>query len=700
MDYEDMQEVQYEVSNPETASLLVGVPDIILSGLPKTLSAILRQRSHDNLADSDGIDSDTIIDEHMKDVVNINNMDSNSSSYTYYSSSSSSSSSDSSDSTSDSSDSSGSGIDDLYDNVLNGSGDSDDSIVMVNNMVEHTKKKIKNLVIGGGGTAGYCYVGAVIRLFGENDGYELNTIKNFVGTSIGSLIVTILSMSDDTNYLKNVLSDFDVTQVKDNNFGIIRNAYRTYKKFGMCKGEYVIKKIREVLEELSGRPHLTFKEHYGITKRNLVITAVNVATRQTVYFNRLTHPDLEIAMAIRSSMSLPLIFIPVELENTHFTNVFGKKGLYIDGGISDNYPIKFLFTDMYKLLNTDVCSIKKKDVYSALYQLYNYNVKDNRTYLIEIREKSMRFRRLSETIGMKTYSNKTLKHIAPLYSHNEIDLNTTLDDMSNIVDCHECNHNDITDDVKDIVFIKTVSDDDFDNLDDSNVFNTEDAKVVVDTDVEIVDTVDCETGVLATVDEADEGNEGIEDNKDIEGKTSSTNMIEQYDEVVEEIKQINDDDVDNSDNSEFDRIVNDMENDKIDEDVIEPIEPTEPVDESTPLLPKSPEPVVEPVAEPVAEPVVEPVESKPPQEERHLDSDDEDDEIKLTFRTFCSSIVSTLMDNGLKQTTSHDILQRTIAINVGNVSTTKLKIDQKTIDKMLMIGADSASDFMFYGDHK
>ena len=299
-------------------------------------------------------------------------------------------------------------------------------------------RRLKNLVIGGGGTAGYCYAGAVIRIFEE---YDLRDIKNLIGTSIGSVIVTLLSLTDDTEFLNKVMGEFDMAQLRDNSKGLIRNTYRIYKRLGNYKGEYMIRKMKSIFEEVTGDPNLTFAKHYEITGKNLIITGVNILDRKTVYFNRLTHPDLEIALAIRASTSLPLVFVPIEIKHHKFRKIFGRSGMYIDGGISDNYPINFISTTLYELLNT-TGTVTDAKIYHALFELYNYTPTDKRKYILDIRKKSIRMRELSVTLGMKTYSDKTMSNVTPDFSNIDINDETYEYEYSEPDDTDDTNDHD------------------------------------------------------------------------------------------------------------------------------------------------------------------------------------------------------------------------------------------------------------------
>nr|WP_269146079.1 patatin-like phospholipase family protein [Rickettsia canadensis] len=64
--------------------------------------------------------------------------------------------------------------------------------------------------------------------------------------------------------------------------------------------------------------------------KDLVITATQEDTGELTIFNSLYTPNVEIALAYRASVSIPLVFEPVEIN--------GKQ--YINGGYLDNIPTK------------------------------------------------------------------------------------------------------------------------------------------------------------------------------------------------------------------------------------------------------------------------------------------------------------------------------------------------------------------------
>jgi NTE family protein len=274
---------------------------------------------------------------------------------------------------------------------------------------------VRNLVIGGGGITGYCYVSALKELFNENDDSrpKLSKIKNFIGTSIGSIIVTILSCTTDQQYLFKKFMGIDMDKLQDNSY-FIMDIYRLYSKFGYNKGKFALSTMQDILKEVTGNKHITFSQHYKLTNNNLIIAGTNITNRKIIYFNRLTHPDMEIALAVRISMSVPLLFVPIKYTNNKFSNILGGEGVFVDGGIIDNYPVHFVLSDLYKLLNQNEV-ITNKEIENSLSALYNLNGRKDCDNMSEKDYNDYKSKQLFETISIKSFSKETMANIAPEY---------------------------------------------------------------------------------------------------------------------------------------------------------------------------------------------------------------------------------------------------------------------------------------------
>ena len=283
---------------------------------------------------------------------------------------------------------------------------------------QEEKKELKNFVIGGGGTWGYAYIGAVEglfdgRLYNEED---YNNIRNYVGTSIGSILVAFMACGADIKFLKERIKDVDPSKAADDSWGWFRDLYRIYSKFGMYKGDYLENTTRNIIDELfimdmkkheskigNKKTKFTFNDVYNQFGKNLVLVGVNVNTRKTVYFNRLTHPNMEVAVAARISSGLPLIFKAYKYE----------EDLYVDGGVVDSYPIRFCATDMFKLLDSHYMSnVESQNTGNSRIGMIDETIMKAERDIHDLERDATNVDEIMcHTIGVKGYDNRTYKYV-------------------------------------------------------------------------------------------------------------------------------------------------------------------------------------------------------------------------------------------------------------------------------------------------
>jgi NTE family protein len=177
------------------------------------------------------------------------------------------------------------------------------------------------IVISGGSVKGSALLGALYYLFSKCD---ISNVKNFVGTSVGTIIAFLLSIGYTpleliiymcTHGVVSKLANFDVLKMVSGN------------------GATSFAPIQEELEKLTiekiGKLP-TMRDIETKFGKKLVFCTFNVTKNETEYLSAESHPDLPCLTAIRMSSNLPLIF-----EKFMYNN-----NLYVDGGISDNFPIE------------------------------------------------------------------------------------------------------------------------------------------------------------------------------------------------------------------------------------------------------------------------------------------------------------------------------------------------------------------------
>jgi NTE family protein len=227
----------------------------------------------------------------------------------------------------------------------------DDHFVIDKIPIYKSKKKKKNkkkkfekkkiLLFSGGGIKGLVYPGVIKAL------EELEILKNieiYVGTSIGSLVITMLLLGYSSLEMEHFLLNFDLSSLKSIDFLIF------LKEYGLDRGEKMEYLVKRLLLAKGLSEDITLIDLFNITGVEFIITTVNLNELKTVYLSYKTNPNLKLVTAIRMSISIPFFYTPVKYNNKY----------YIDGACMDNYPIS-LFTDrLDETIGFFICSSSKK----------------------------------------------------------------------------------------------------------------------------------------------------------------------------------------------------------------------------------------------------------------------------------------------------------------------------------------------------
>jgi len=186
-------------------------------------------------------------------------------------------------------------------------------------------KKYQILVLSGGGTKGISYTG-VFKALDELG--ILSDFNTFAGSSIGAFMLGLHVLGYTHTELWSFFSDLDIMGLKCVS---LMNVISKYGLDDASKGEELIKKL---ISAKGYDEDITLLELYKCTNKHLIITVTSVNSMEPVYMDHKSYPSIPVYLALRMSMTLPIIFTPVHYEGS----------LYIDGGCCDNYPIR-LFRD-------------------------------------------------------------------------------------------------------------------------------------------------------------------------------------------------------------------------------------------------------------------------------------------------------------------------------------------------------------------
>ncbi|CAI9728168.1 XP_036362369.1uncharacterized protein LOC115216174 [Octopus vulgaris] len=189
----------------------------------------------------------------------------------------------------------------------------------------------ENLVFEGGGNKGIAYCGCLHVL--EELGV-LNNIKRLAGASAGAMVAALISVGVSSDELLDYLGQDIGKLMLDHEWGYLSLLPNLIKNFGWNHGKRIEEWFKKVLEKKTGNADVTFWEIYKHHKRELCVVVTNVNHMAVEYCHPKTTPNMPVCLAVRMSMSIPVIFRPSKYSANN-----GTMKHYVDGGLLCNYPI-------------------------------------------------------------------------------------------------------------------------------------------------------------------------------------------------------------------------------------------------------------------------------------------------------------------------------------------------------------------------
>lgn len=181
------------------------------------------------------------------------------------------------------------------------------------------------ICLSGGGVKGIAFIGALDYL--ETNSYiDFSQIKKWVGTSAGSILCFIFSLGYTFGEIGDFVLDFNFKKLEPE-----INLDCLLENFGINSGEKLIYMIREFLKQKFDLDDITFESHHQITGNKLLIIGTNFSKGKEEVFSYETTPTMSVLTAIRISLSIPVIFTPVYYQDSY----------YVDGALTNNFPINY-----------------------------------------------------------------------------------------------------------------------------------------------------------------------------------------------------------------------------------------------------------------------------------------------------------------------------------------------------------------------
>jgi len=224
-----------------------------------------------------------------------------------------------------------------------------------------------NIVLSGGSTKCICQLGALDYLIKKGFINE-SKLNYLVGASGGSVIAMLMAVGYTVDSIWHIVRNMDVSSILGNDFpsGILSMD----KTYGISDGTFFMKILQSLVAYmLGGRINVSFKELYQLTGKRLVVIGSCLTTKQTIYFSESSSPDFDIVLAVRISVSIPIIFAPVVIDGMQ----------YIDGALTNPYPFNYFKLAGIKeqIKNTigitivDSCSTVNESLFGYITSIYN-----------------------------------------------------------------------------------------------------------------------------------------------------------------------------------------------------------------------------------------------------------------------------------------------------------------------------------------
>ncbi len=219
-------------------------------------------------------------------------------------------------------------------------------ILLVQSSPSLTAQPYENLIFEGAGIKGLAYAGAIYQL--DQTGI-MTEIKRVGGTSAGAITALLVALGYQGEEIRDIVSGTAFQQFNDAGFPF-SGVRRMKKKYGWYQGDRFLRWLEPLIEQKTGDPDITFAEMKAQGYRELYVTSTSLKQQKIVILSHETFPNMKVKEAVRISMSIPLYFQAMFVDQdgqvirkpTHTENL----DILVDGGIVANFPI-FLFDSTY-----------------------------------------------------------------------------------------------------------------------------------------------------------------------------------------------------------------------------------------------------------------------------------------------------------------------------------------------------------------
>jgi len=184
--------------------------------------------------------------------------------------------------------------------------------------------KAVRLALSGSGFLAAAHVGAIVALHDAGI-----SIKELAGTSGGSIVAGMAAAGMSADQMKDIALKGSFKDL------LVWNPFALLHK-GYCSGDALLEWLKSHLGDI------TFSEVFI----PLTVMTTDVNSGHSYRFSAKTTPNVEVALALRCSSSVPIVFSPVP----------SGTALFVDGGVANNIPVDQLVQDHIPRVGVEIVS--------------------------------------------------------------------------------------------------------------------------------------------------------------------------------------------------------------------------------------------------------------------------------------------------------------------------------------------------------
>lgn len=149
-------------------------------------------------------------------------------------------------------------------------------------------------------------------------------IQGCIGTSVGALLALAVCIGVEDR-LPDALDSIDWSCLRGYT---VPSFFDTY---GLKPHDGLVHLVEHVLALAGLHAHITLQDLHRLTHRHFCCCLSNVCASKVAYMDHLTAPSVRVCDAVVASMCVPILFEPFTINGV----------LYVDGGLTENVPIRY-----------------------------------------------------------------------------------------------------------------------------------------------------------------------------------------------------------------------------------------------------------------------------------------------------------------------------------------------------------------------